>query len=68
MLPAGTSDSKTRSRLPKASAGIYRWLVEHDRLPNSDEDPYDDRIIAAWRTAGDAMAAELGNLDTEARG
>ncbi len=28
---------------------ITAWLDGHGGLPNSDDDPYDDRIIALWR-------------------
>jgi nucleoside-diphosphate-sugar epimerase len=36
------------------------WLDANDRIDNSDEDDFDDRVIAAWRRAGERMAEELG--------
>lgn len=39
------------------------WLDAHGRIENSDLDPYDDRIIAAWRRYGASMAQELQGLD-----
>lgn len=29
----------------------YAWLVENGRIENCDDDPFDDRIIAAWQNA-----------------
>ena len=31
------------------------WLDERHRIPNSDSDPLEDQIIAAWRSAESAM-------------
>jgi nucleoside-diphosphate-sugar epimerase len=31
---------------------ITKWLDERHKIPNSDDDPLDDRIIAAWEQAG----------------
>ena len=42
---------------------IYRWLEEHGTIANSDDDPYDDRVIAAWDRLGSAMGEELTGLD-----
>jgi len=39
------------------------WLDANGRIEDSDLDPYDDRIIAAWRRCGAAMARELQGLD-----
>ena len=39
------------------------WLDAHGRVENSDLDPYEDRIIAAWKRCGAAMARELQGLD-----
>jgi nucleoside-diphosphate-sugar epimerase len=36
-----------------------RWLDEHDGIENSDEDPFDDRLIAAWRRLGERMRADM---------
>ena len=42
---------------------IVRWLDKHDKMSDSDNDTYDDRIIAAWQKCGATMADELNNLD-----
>ncbi len=42
---------------------IHRWLEEHGTIANSDDDPYDDRVIAAWERLGSAMDGELAGLD-----
>jgi len=38
---------------------MARWLDERGRVADSDEDDYEDRVIAAWRRAGVPMAVEL---------
>jgi nucleoside-diphosphate-sugar epimerase len=38
------------------------WLDAHGRIENSDDDPFDDRVIAAWERLTSAMAAELADL------
>jgi nucleoside-diphosphate-sugar epimerase len=35
------------------------WLASRNRIANSDDDPFDDRVIAAWQRLGDRMAEEL---------
>ena len=45
--------------------GIRRtlaWLDEHDRIENSDDDPFEDRIIAAWEWLVESMAQGLEDL------
>lgn len=39
------------------------WLDAHDRIENSDTDPFDDRVIAAWARFGDRLRHELAGLD-----
>jgi len=39
------------------------WLDAHGKVENSDLDPYEDRIIAACKRCGAAMARELQGLD-----
>ena len=41
---------------------MVAWLDEHGRIENSDDDPFDDRLIAAWERLGTAMAQELADL------
>ncbi len=42
---------------------IYRWLDAHNKIENSDTDPYDDRVISAWRALGASMGEALTSLD-----
>jgi len=37
-----------------------RWLEERGRIENSDNDPFDDRVIAAWERLGAEMARAVG--------
>jgi nucleoside-diphosphate-sugar epimerase len=39
------------------------WLDERGKIENSDDDPFDDRVIAAWENLGVAMAQNLICLD-----
>ena len=39
------------------------WLDSRGRIENSDDDSFDDRLIAAWEKAGNAMAEETTGLD-----
>jgi nucleoside-diphosphate-sugar epimerase len=41
------------------------WLDAHRPVENSDFDPYDDRLIAAWHRLGDRMAEELAAPEAE---
>jgi nucleoside-diphosphate-sugar epimerase len=40
------------------------WLDEQGRIDNSDKDPFDDRILAAWERLTASMAAELAELES----
>jgi nucleoside-diphosphate-sugar epimerase len=43
--------------------GVQRmvaWLDEHKRMENSDDDPLEDRLIAAWQKAGAEAIEALG--------
>jgi nucleoside-diphosphate-sugar epimerase len=42
---------------------IFGWLTKHGSIPNSDEDPYDDRVIDAWQRLGSKMLEELAGLE-----
>jgi nucleoside-diphosphate-sugar epimerase len=37
------------------------WLDAHNKIQNSDDDPFDDRVIAAWERVGTTMQQELGS-------
>lgn len=36
---------------------MFTWLAAHGRIANSDDDPFEDRLIAAWERAGAALTA-----------
>ena len=48
---AARADLNFRYTIPFAEGvrRIVRWLDEHDKMPDSDTDTYDDRVIAAWQ-------------------
>lgn len=39
------------------------WLDERGRIENSDNDPFDDKVITAWKTLSERMAQELPDID-----
>ncbi len=39
------------------------WLDAHERIEESDNDPFDDRIIAAWDRLGGALRRELAGIE-----
>lgn len=42
--------------------GVHRmvdWLDEHGGVQNSDDDPFDDRLISAWERMGARMVTEF---------
>jgi nucleoside-diphosphate-sugar epimerase len=39
------------------------WLDARGKIENSDEDPYEDRVIAAWQQLGASMSESLAGLD-----
>lgn len=39
------------------------WLDAHGKIENSDDDPFDDRVIEAWDRHGRSLAEELAGLD-----
>jgi nucleoside-diphosphate-sugar epimerase len=41
---------------------MVAWLDAHHRIENSDHDPFDDRLIAAWQHLGEHMRNELFDL------
>jgi len=40
---------------------VVAWLDAHGRIADSDADPFDDQVIAAWNSLGTAMAARLAD-------
>lgn len=38
------------------------WLDAHHRIENSDDNPFDDRLIAAWERLAESMMDELADL------
>lgn len=58
---AARTDVGFKYTIPYAE-GVQRvvgWLDERGRIQNSDDDPFYDRIIAAWERLGAGMAREL---------
>jgi nucleoside-diphosphate-sugar epimerase len=39
------------------------WLDERGRIENSDDDPFDDKVIAAWERLSAQMAQDLEGID-----
>lgn len=39
------------------------WLDERGKVENSDDEPFDDKVIAAWHKLGANMAQELTGID-----
>jgi nucleoside-diphosphate-sugar epimerase len=39
------------------------WLDERNKIENSDEDPFDDTVIAAWHRLSASMADALTGID-----
>ena len=42
---------------------VIAWLDAHDRIENSDGDPFDDRVIAAWERLGGGLREALVGLE-----
>jgi nucleoside-diphosphate-sugar epimerase len=40
------------------------WLDARGKVENSDDDPFDDRVIAAWKLLSAAMAETLAGIDS----
>lgn len=40
------------------------WLDARGKVANSDDDPFDDRVIAAWERLGAQMAHDLADIDS----
>ncbi len=61
---AARADLDFRPTIPFVE-GVRRavaWLDANGRIENSDDDPYDDRVIAAWRQLGGDMGRALAGL------
>jgi nucleoside-diphosphate-sugar epimerase len=37
-----------------------KWLDENSKIENSDNDPFDDQLIAAWEELGQALVGNIG--------
>jgi nucleoside-diphosphate-sugar epimerase len=59
---AATTDLGFRYTIPWVDGvrHMVAWLDQHKRIENSDEDPFEDRLIEAWRRLGSSMAKEFG--------
>jgi hypothetical protein len=58
---AAKTDLDFRYTIPwiEGARRTINWLDERGRIDNSDDDPFDDRLIDAWQRLGAQMAAEL---------
>jgi nucleoside-diphosphate-sugar epimerase len=62
---AAREDLGFRYTIPFAEGArrMVAWFDDHEQFEDRDADPFYDRLIAAWRDAGDVMAAALSDLD-----
>ena len=62
---AARRDLNFRCTIPFAEGArrTVAWLDARGKIENSDNDPYDDRVIAAWERHNAQMAQELRDLD-----
>jgi hypothetical protein len=42
---------------------VVAWLDAHDAIDNSDDDPFDDRVISAWQRLSGVMTGDLAGLE-----
>lgn len=61
---AARADLDFRQTIPfvEGVRRIVAWLDAHGQIADSDADPHDDRIVAAWERLGAGMAADLVDL------
>ena len=61
---AARADLDFRPSIPFVDGvrGVVAWLDANGRIENSDDDQYDDRVIAAWRQLGGDMGRALVGL------
>jgi len=62
---AAHQDLNFRYTIPFAEGAgrVVAWLDAQDKIENSDNDPYDDRVIAAWERHSARMVQDLHDLD-----
>ena len=62
---AARKDLDFRTTIPfeDGVARVVAWLDAGGKIENSDEDPYDDRIIAAWESNSARMIEDLRGID-----
>lgn len=41
---------------------VLAWLDEHNGIPDSDDDPLDDQVIAAWEASHDYIKQQLADI------
>jgi nucleoside-diphosphate-sugar epimerase len=61
---AARADLDFRQTIPfvEGVRRVVAWLDAHGAIEDSDADPHDDRVIAAWERLGAGMAADLNGL------
>ncbi len=62
---AARRDLNFRYTIPfvEGARRVVAWLDTHHKIENSDDDPYDDRVIAAWERHNARMAQDLHGID-----
>ncbi len=60
---AARRDLNFRYTIPFAEGArhVVAWLDAHGRIADSDADPFDDQVIAAWESCSVAMAARFAD-------
>ena len=62
---SGTATFKNQYTIPWVE-GVKRtvaWLDARGKIENSDDEPFDDKIIAEWNRLCDSMAEHLQGVD-----
>ena len=62
---AARRDLNFRYTIPFAEGAsrVVTWLDANGKIENSDNDPYDDRILAAWERHNERMSHDLQDID-----
>lgn len=62
---AAANDLNFRYTIPFAEGAqrVVHWLDARGKIENSDNDPYDDRVIAAWERHNEKLLDDLKGID-----